>query len=53
MISHGKSDEVEKMISEDRRITTDDIAERFGVSRENAMNIVRELGFCKVLCRQV
>ena len=50
MIIHGKSDEVEKTISEDCRITTDDTAERVEVSHGNAMNIVWELtGLCKDL----
>ena len=45
------SDEVEKLIRDDRRITIDDIGECVGVSHGSAVNIVNELGFAKVCAR--
>ena len=47
-VNPGNSDEVEKLIRDDRRITIDDIAECVGVSHGSAVNIVNELGFAKV-----
>ena len=47
-VNRGNSDEVEKLIRDDRRITIDDIAECVGVSHGSAVNIGNELGFAKV-----
>ena len=52
-VNPGNSDEVEKLIRDDRRITIDDIAEYVGVSHGSAVNIVNELGFAKVSARWV
>jgi len=52
-VNPGNSDEVEKLITDDRRITIDDIAERVGVSHGSAVNIVNELGFAKICTRWV
>ena len=52
-VNPGNSDEVEKLIRDDRRITVDDIAERVGVTHGSAVNIVNELGFAKVCARWV
>ena len=50
-VNPGNSDEVEKLIRDDRRITIDDIAECVEVSHGSAVNIVNELGFAKVCAR--
>ena len=50
-VNPGNSDEVEKLIRDDRRITINDIAECVGVSHGRAVNIVNELGFAKVCAR--
>ena len=47
-VNPGNSDEVEKLIRDDRRITIDDIAECVGVSRESAVDIFNKLSFAKV-----
>ena len=52
-VNPGNSDEVEKLIRDDRRITSDDIAECVGVSHRSAVNIANELGFAKVCARWV
>ena len=52
-VNPGNSDEVEELIGDDRRITTDDIAECVGVSHGSAVNIVNGLGFAKVCARWV
>ena len=52
-VNSGNSDEVEKLIRDDRRITIDDIAKCVGVSHGSAVNIVNELGFAKVCARWV
>ena len=52
-VNPGNSDEVEKLIRDDRRITSDDIAECVGVSHGSAVNIVDKLGFAKVCARWV
>jgi len=54
-VNPGNSDEVEKLIRDDHRITINDIAERAGVSHGSgsAVNIANELGFAKVCARWV
>ena len=52
-VNPANSDEVEKLIRDDRRITIDDIAECVVVSHGSAVNIVNELGFAKVCARWV
>ena len=41
------------MIRDDRRVTIDDIAQRFGTSHGSAAKIVGELGFAMVCARWV
>ena len=53
VVTPRNSDEVEKLIRDDRRITIDDIAECVGVSYGSAVNIVNEPGFAKVCARWV
>ena len=52
-VNPENSDEVEKLIRDDRRITIDDIAECVGVSHGSAVNIANKLGFAKVCARWV
>ena len=50
-VNSGNSNEVEKLIRDDRQITIYDIAECVGVSYGSAVNIVNDLGFAKVCTR--
>ena len=52
-VNSGNSDEFEKLIRVDCKITIDDIAERFEVSHGSTVNIVNELGLENVHTRWV
>ena len=50
-VNPGNSAQAEELIQDDRRVTIDDIAQRFGITHKSAAKIVGELGFAKVSAR--
>ena len=52
-VNPGNSAQAEELIRDDRRVTIDDIAQRFGITHKSAAKIVGKLGFAKVSARFV